>query len=75
MKGPIAAGGTRQSFLDGVQEVELRFTSPINFRNKTGRKALSIPFLLFINTLCHQNWLSESRVEDGKRFYLLIGSS
>lgn len=75
MKGPITARGTRQSFLDGVQEVELRFTSPINFRNKTGRKALSIPFLLFINTLCHQNWLSESRVEDGKRFYLLIGSS
>ena len=69
MKGPITAGGTRQSFLDGVQEVELRFTSPINFRNKTSRKAL------FINTPCKQNWLSESRVEDGKRFYLLIGSS
>ena len=75
MKGPITAGGTRHSFLDGVQEVDLRFTSPINFRNKTSRKALSIPFLLFINTLCQQNWLSESRVEDGKRFYLLIGSS
>ena len=38
MKGPTTAGGTRQSFLDGVQAGELRFTSPINFRNKTGRK-------------------------------------
>jgi len=75
MKGPTTAGGTRQSFLNGVQDVELRFTSPINFRNKTGRKALSIPFLLFVNILCHQNWPSESRVDDGKRFYLLIGSS
>lgn len=49
MKGPTTAGGTRQSFLDDVRDVELRFTPPINFRNKTGGKALSIPFLLFIN--------------------------
>ena len=34
MKGPTTAGGTRQSFLNGVQDVELRFTSPINFTEK-----------------------------------------